>query len=108
MKTEEQRKYYKEQFKKILPSLNQLIHSVRLTDKVEKHTVNGAEFLIRLNNDVIEISLAKEEHIFPTLAYRHMTDTADDLLYYRITDEFTNQLRRTVFLKGEKLKYIEY
>ena len=97
MKTEEQRKYCKEQFKKILPSLNQLIHSVRLTDKVEKHIVNGAEFLIRLNKDVIEMSLANEKHIFPTLAYRHMGDAVDDLLYYRITDDFTTQLHKAVF-----------
>jgi len=96
MKTEEQRKYCEEQFKKILPSLNQLIHSVRLTDKVEKHIVNGAEFLIRLNKDVIEMSLANEKHIFPTLAYRHISDTVDDLLYYRITDDFTAELSRAV------------
>jgi hypothetical protein len=96
MKTEEQRKYCAEQFKKILPSLNQLIHSVRLTDKVEKYIVNSAEFLIRLNKDVIEISLANEKHIFPTLAYRHISDTVDDLLYYRITDDFTAELRRAV------------
>jgi len=99
MKTEEQRKYCKEQFKKILPSLNQLIHSVRLTDKVEKHIVNGAEFLIRLNKDVIEMSLVSEKPIFPTLAYRHISDTVDDLLYYRINDDFTSQLHRAVFSK---------
>ncbi len=96
MKTEEQRRYCKEQFKKMLPSLNQLIHSVRLTNKVEKYIVNGAEFLIRLNKDVIEMSLASEKPIFPTLAYRHISDTVDDLLYYRITDDFTAELRRAV------------
>jgi hypothetical protein len=99
MKTKERRKYYNEQFKKILPSLNQLIHSVRLTDKVEKHIINGAEFLIRLNKDVIEMSLANEKHIFPTLAYRHISDTVDALLYYRITDDFTTELCKAVFSK---------
>ncbi len=94
MKTEERRKYYTEQFKKMLPSLNQLIHSVRLTDKAEKFTVNGAEFLIRLNKDIIEMSLAVEKPIFPTLAYRQTSDTVADLLYYRITDDFANQLRK--------------
>ncbi len=69
---------------------------MRLTDKVEKHIVNGAEFLIRLNKDVIEISLVSEKPIFPTLAYRHISDTVDDLLYYRITDDFTAELRRAV------------
>lgn len=97
MKTEERRRYYNEQFKKILPSLNQLIHSVRLTDKAEKFTVNGAEFLIRLNKDVIEISLVSEKPIFPSLAYRQTSDTVADLLYYRITDDFTAELRRAVF-----------
>lgn len=96
MKTEERRKYCAEQFKKMLPSLNELIHSVRLTNKVEKYTFNSAEFLIRLNNDIIEMSLASEKPIFPTLAYRHISDTVDDLLYYRITDDFTAELRRAV------------
>jgi hypothetical protein len=94
MKTEERRRYFNEQFKKILPSLNQLIHSVRLTDKAEKFTVNGAEFLIRLNKDIIEMSLASEKAIFPTLAYRQTSDTVADLLYYRITDDFANQLHK--------------
>ena len=97
MKTEERRKYYKEQFKKMLPSLNQLIHSVRLNDKAEKFSINGAEFLIRLNKDIIEMSLATEKTIFPTLAYRQTSDTVADLLYYRISSNFTSELHKAVF-----------
>ena len=39
MKTQDQRKYCLEQFKKMLPSLNQLIEQVCLTDKPEKYNI---------------------------------------------------------------------
>ena len=84
-----------QQFKKMLPSLNQLIHQLRLTDKAQKYNVNGSEFLIRLNKDVIEMSLVIEKPIFPTLAFRPISDIKADLLYYRIGDDFTSALNKT-------------
>jgi hypothetical protein len=96
MKTQDRRRYCLEQFKKMLPLLNGLINRVRLTDKAEKYNVNGAEFLIRLNKDIIEMSLAAEKPIFPTLAFRPINDVKADLLYYRIGDDFKSKLNEAI------------
>ncbi len=96
MKTQDHRKNCLEQFKKMLPSLNQLIEQVRLTDKPEKYIINSAEFLIRLNKDVIEMSLAIEKPIFPTLAFRLIGENKADLLYFRIGDKFKRELLKTL------------
>ena len=96
MKTQEQRKYSEEQFNNMLPLLIKLIHKVKLKNKVEKYHINGAEFLIKLNKDVIEMSLASERPIFPTLAFRPVSDLKADLLYYRIGEDFKNCLREAI------------
>ena len=94
MKTQDRRKYCLQQFKKMLPTLNQLIHQLRLTNKTQKYNINGSEFLIRLNKDIVEMSLEIEKPIFPTLAYRPISDYKADLLYYRIGDDFADALSK--------------
>ena len=92
MKTEDFRRKSNEDFKEILPLINKLIHRVILANKAEKYNINGAEFLIRLNVDVIEMSLASERPIFPTLAFRPINEKKADLLYYRISSDFRSKL----------------
>jgi len=96
MKTQAQRKYSEEQFNNMLPLLIKLIHKVKLNNKAEKYHINGIEFLIKHNKDVIEMSLAAERPIFPTLAFRPVSDLKADLLYYRIGEDFKNCLREAV------------
>ena len=47
---------------------------------------------MRLNGDIIEMSLADEAPIFPTLAYRELSPAKTDLLYYRIGQDFRSKL----------------
>lgn len=77
-----------QEFKKLLPYLQDLIHKVHLTDKPTVYHFNNYDFIMRLNGDIIEISLANEAPIFPTLAFRELSSTKTDLLYYRIGQDF--------------------
>ena len=47
---------------------------------------------MRLNGDIIEMSLADEAPIFPTLAFREFSSEKTDLLYYRIGQDFRSKL----------------
>ena len=81
-----------EEFKRLLPYLHQLIHKVQLTNKPQVYHFNRSDFIIRLNGDIIEMSLADEAPIFPTLAFRELSSTKTDLLYYRIGQAFKAKL----------------
>ena len=96
MKTEDFKRKSNEDFKEILPLINKLIHRVILANKAEKYNINGAEFLMRLNVDIIEMSLASERTIFPTLAFRPINDKKADLLYYRISSDFRSKLYQAI------------
>ena len=96
MKTEDFRRKANEDFKEILPLINKLIHRVILANKTEKYNINGAEFLMRLNLDVIEMSLASERPIFPTLAFRPINNKKADLLFYRIGSDFRSKLYQAI------------
>jgi hypothetical protein len=47
---------------------------------------------MRLNGDIVEMSLADEAPIFPTLAFRELSPAKTDLLYYRIGNDFKSKL----------------
>jgi hypothetical protein len=81
-----------EEFRRLLPYLHQLIHKVQLTNKPQVYHFNRSDFIIRLNGDIIEMSLADEAPIFPTLAFRELSSTKTDLLYYRIGQAFKAKL----------------
>jgi hypothetical protein len=81
-----------EEFKRLLPYLHQLIHKVQLTNKPKIYHFKKSDFIIRLNGDIIEMSLADEAPIFPTLAFRELSSTNTDLLYYRIGQTFKAKL----------------
>ncbi len=79
-------------FKKLLPYLHQLIHKVHLTNKPTIYHFKKSDFIMRLNGDIIEMSLADEAPIFPTLAFRELSSEKTDLLYYRIGQDFRSKL----------------
>ena len=79
-------------FKKLLPYLQKLIHKVHLTNKPKIYHFNKSDFIMRLNGDIIEMSLAHESPIFPTLAFRELSPAKTDLLYYRIGNDFKSKL----------------
>ena len=81
-----------EEFKRLLPYLHQLIHKVQLTNKPKVYHFNKADFIMRLNGDIIEMSLTDEAPIFPTLAFRELSPAKTDLLYYRIGQDFRSKL----------------
>jgi hypothetical protein len=51
---------------------------------------------MRLNGDIIEMSLANEAPIFPTLAFRNLSSAKTDLLYYRIGQDFRSSLLEAI------------
>ena len=81
-----------EEFKRLLPYLHQLIHKVQLTNKPKIYHFKKSDFIMRLNGDIIEMSLANEAPIFPTLAFRDLSSAKSDLLYYRIGKDFRASL----------------
>jgi hypothetical protein len=81
-----------EDFKSLLPYLHQLIHKVYLTNKAKVYHFNKADFIIRFNGDIIEMSLADEAPIFPTLAFRESSSVKTDLLYYRVGQNFRTKI----------------
>ena len=85
-----------EDFEKLLPYLQKLIHKVHLTNKPKIYHFNKTDFIMRLNGDIIEISLADEAPIFPTLAFRELSPAKTDLLYYRIGNDFRSKLMEAI------------
>jgi hypothetical protein len=96
MKFTDRQKRDIEDFKRLLPYLHQLIHKVQLTNKPKVYHFNKADFIMRLNGDIIEMSLANEAPIFPTLAFRELSPTKTDLLYYRIDQDFSSKLMEAI------------
>ena len=85
-----------EDFMKLLPYLHQLIHKVHLTNKPKIYHFNKSDFIMRLNGDIVEMSLADEAPIFPTLAFRELSPAKTDLLYYRIGQDFRSKLMEAI------------
>jgi len=85
-----------EDFKRLLPFLQRLIHKVHLTNKPKIYHFNKSDFIMRLNGDIVEMSLANEAPIFPTLAFRELSPAKTDLLYYRIGQDFTSKLMEAI------------
>jgi hypothetical protein len=85
-----------EEFKRLLPYLHQLIHKVQLTNKPKIYHFKKSDFIMRLNGDIIEMSLANEAPIFPTLAFRDLSSAKSDLLYYRIGQDFRASLLEAI------------
>jgi hypothetical protein len=85
-----------EDFKSLLPYLHQLIHKVHLTNKPKVYHFRKSDFIMRLNGDIIEMSLTDEAPIFPTLAFREFSSTKTDLLYYRIGQDFRSKLLEAI------------
>ena len=85
-----------EEFKRLLPYLHQLIHKVQLTNKPKLYHFKKSDFIMRLNGDIIEMSLANEAPIFPTLAFRDLSSAKSDLLYYRIGQDFRVSLLEAI------------
>jgi hypothetical protein len=92
MKFTDRQKRDIEDFKRLLPYLHQLIHKVHLTNKPKIYHFNKSDFIMRLNGDIVEMSLANEAPIFPTLAFRELSPAKTDLLYYRIGNDFKSKL----------------
>jgi hypothetical protein len=75
-------------FKKLLPNPEHLIQKVHFRNQLILYHLSTFDFIIRLNSDILEILLADEVLIFPTLAFRELSSAKTDLLYYRIGQDF--------------------
>ncbi len=96
MKFTDRQKRDIEDFKSLLPYLHQLIHKVQLTNKPKIYHFKKSDFIMRLNGDIIEMSLVNEAPIFPTLAFRDLSSAKTDLLYYRIGQDFRASLQEAI------------
>lgn len=92
MKFADKQKRNIENFKELLPLIRKLLIKVRLSDKPQKYHINNVDFLMRLNGDIIEIASADEAPIFPTLAFREISHSKIELLYYRVGSDFKSKL----------------
>jgi 50S ribosomal subunit-associated GTPase HflX len=83
-------------FKQLLPLIDRILAKIKLTNKPKIYHFNKVDFIIRLNGDIIEMALADEAPIFPTLAFRNLSTTRADLLYYRICNNFHSKLNEAI------------
>lgn len=83
-------------FKQLLPLIDRILAKVRLTNKPKIYHFNKVDFIIRLNGDIVEMALADEASIFPTLAFRELSNARTDLLYYRIGQDFRCKLNEAI------------
>ena len=96
MKFADKQKRNIEHFKELLPLIRKLLVKVHLSNKPQKYHFNNVDFLMRLNGDIIEVALADEAPIFPTLAYRELSDLKAELLYYRVGSDFKSKLNLAI------------
>ena len=92
MKFSDRQKKQIADFKQLLPLLDRILAKIILTNKPKIYHFNKVDFIIRLNGDVIEMALADEAPIFPTLAFRELSNSRTDLLYYRVGQNFRSKL----------------
>ena len=101
MRLGERHKRNIEEFNQLLPLLNKVIFKVEsqsnLTNHVKEFNVNGLGIFIRLNQDIFEMALSDEKPIFPTLAFRRLSSSKTELLYYRKGNYFKTKLSSFVF-----------
>ena len=83
-------------FKQLLPLIDRILAKIKLTNKPKIYHFNKVDFIIRLNGDIIEMALADEALIFPTLAFRELSDSRTDLLYYRVGQDFRYKLNEAI------------
>ena len=81
-------------FKQLLPLIDRILAKIKLTNKPKIYHFNKVDFIIRLNGDIIEMATAEEVSIFPTLAFRELSNTRCDLLYYRVGSDFKLKLNQ--------------
>jgi len=73
-------------------NLSEKITLAHLTNKPKVYHFNKTDFIMRLNGDIVEMSLADEAPVFPILAFRELSSAKTDLLYYRIGEKFRTKL----------------
>ena len=83
-------------FKQLHPLIDRLLSKVQLSNKPKVYHFNKVDFIIRLNGDIVEMALADEAPIFPTLAFRELSNTRIDLLYYRVGQNFRYKLSEAI------------
>ena len=83
-------------FKQLHPLIDRLLSKVQLSNKPKVYHFNKVDFIIRLNGDIVEMALGDEAPIFPTLAFRELSNTRIDLLYYRVGQNFRYKLSEAI------------
>ena len=99
MQAEDRKKYEYECFTKLLPYINTLLEKVVLSEELKEYSFNKIPFLMRLNKfeDAIEISMARERPIFPTLAFSKQSEGVFKLLHYRVSyNDFRSELNKAI------------
>ena len=85
-----------ENFQELLPLIRKLLIKVHLSNKPQKYHFNNVDFIMRINGDIIEIATAEEAPIFPTLAFRELSQLKAELLYYRTGSDFKSKLNAAI------------
>jgi hypothetical protein len=99
MKLEDQKKYDFDNFTKIFPYIKLLLDRVELSYEIKEYQFNKIKFLLRVNKEskAIEMSLASEKVIFPTVVFTELNAGEPELLYFRVNyNEFFNALHEAI------------
>lgn len=98
MKIGIRKKYEYESFIKLMPYINAMLKKVKLTDKTQEYKFNEIPFLMRFNKfeNAVEMSLARERPIFPTLMFATEDEGSVKLLYYRVSVDFRDELNKAM------------
>ena len=83
-------------FKQLLPLIGRLLCKIQLTNKPKIYHFNKVDLIIRLNGDIVEMAVADEAPIFPTLAFRELSSTKSELLYFRVDSDFKYKLHEAI------------
>jgi|GEM_PF-2117610 len=96
MKLGDRHKRNIEEFNQLLPLLNKVIAKIasqsNLTDYAKEFNVNGLGIFIRRNQDIYEMALSDERPIFQTLAFRRLSSSRTELIFYRKGNQFKSKL----------------
>ncbi len=87
------KKYQDEEFRKLLPSLKQILSQFELDEAEREFKYKDLDFIASKRNGCISFGLVSEKPIFPTLVYEDRLGGSATLLHYRIANDLVTKIK---------------
>lgn len=87
------KKYQDEEFRKLLPSLKQILSQFELDEAERIFKYKDLDFIASKRNGSISFGLVSEKPIFPTLVFEYLADGSAKLLHYRIDNDLISKIK---------------